>query len=89
MEKRGAKNIKVLGIEDKRHITTGISTAASGELLPLQVIFTSTIQHCLPKPNIGKLDCLSVGFHLTYSTIYWSTLETYQIVCIKDLTTLL
>jgi hypothetical protein len=33
-EKRGAKNIEVLGIEDKRQITI-ISSIASGELLPL------------------------------------------------------
>lgn len=77
-KKRGAKDIKVLRIEDKGQITAAVSSAASGELLPLQVIFTGTTQRCLPKPSIGKSDCLFVGFHLTYSNTYLSTLETCQ-----------
>jgi hypothetical protein len=53
-KKRCAKDIKVLEIEDKHQIIVVVSFATSGELLPLQVIFTGTTQRCLPKSNIGK-----------------------------------
>jgi hypothetical protein len=77
-KKKGANDIKILGIEDKHQIIVVVSSAASGEILPLQIIFTSTIQHCLPKPNISKSDSLSASFHFTYFGTHWSTLEIYQ-----------
>ena len=78
MEKKGAKDIKILGIEDKRQIIVVVSFAVSGEILLLQIIFTSTTQYCLPKSNISKLDSLSVSIYCTYFGTHWSTLEIYQ-----------
>jgi hypothetical protein len=42
MEKRGNKDIKVLGIEDKHQIIAIVSSIANGDLLSLQIIHTST-----------------------------------------------
>jgi hypothetical protein len=77
-EKRGAKDVKVLGVEDKRQITACISSSASGDLLLLQLVFTGTTPHCLSKINTGQASCLASGFDLAYSSTYWSTLETCE-----------
>ena len=37
---KNIKYVKILGIEDKRQITCVMSSSASGELLPIQTIFT-------------------------------------------------
>jgi hypothetical protein len=50
-KRRSAKDVKILGIEDKRQITSYVSSSASGNLLPLQLVFTGTTPHCLPKIN--------------------------------------
>ena len=39
-EKRGSKDIKIVGLEDKHQVTTCVSSAANGTLLPMQIIFT-------------------------------------------------
>jgi len=36
---KGVKDVKSLGKDDKRQITYTVSSAASGDLLPLQLIF--------------------------------------------------
>jgi len=46
-EKKGSKDIHVLGVEDKRKITVAISFAVDGSSLPLQAIFTRSTR-CLP-----------------------------------------
>jgi hypothetical protein len=75
-KKRGAKDVKVLGIEDKRQITTCVSSSASDDFLPLQLVFTGTTPRCLPKINTGQTSCLASRFDLVYSSTHWSTLET-------------
>jgi hypothetical protein len=42
------KNIHVLGIEDKRQITSGISSLVDGNLSPLHIIFIRSTITCLP-----------------------------------------
>jgi hypothetical protein len=58
-ERRGAKDVKFLGIEDKRQITACVSSSTSGDLLPLQLVFTGTTPRCLPKINTGQTSCLA------------------------------
>ena len=39
-ERRGSKDIKIVGLEDKRQVTACVSSAVDGTLLPMQIIFT-------------------------------------------------
>lgn len=39
-KKKGSKDIKVTGMGDKRQVTCCVSSAATGVLLPMQIIFT-------------------------------------------------
>jgi hypothetical protein len=64
----GDKRIQVLGIEDKRQITSVVSSAANGRLLPLQIVFQGTTNRSLSPMNEGRRTCSSFGFHLTYSS---------------------
>jgi hypothetical protein len=75
-ETKGAKHIQVLGIEDKKQITTIVSSSTNGTLLPLQIVFQGTTNHSLPPMNKGRRTCYSFGFHSTFSSNNWSTLET-------------
>jgi hypothetical protein len=47
-------------------------------MLPLQVVFRGTTSQVFPPMNEGRKNCLSNGFHLTYSSNHWSNLETIQ-----------
>ena len=77
MGKKGSKDIKVTGMEDKRQVTCCVSSAANGVLLPMQIIFTGKTVRCLPKTHAARI-CLDYGFHLTMSTNHWSNLQTCQ-----------
>ena len=80
-EKKGSKDIKVIGVEDKRQITIYISSVLNKALLAMQVIFTSKIERYLLKTRDAKI-CLDYGFHLTMSYNDWSNLQTcQQFVC--------
>jgi hypothetical protein len=47
MEKKGSKDIHVLGVENKRQIIVVVSSTTNGSSLLLQVIFTRSIKRCL------------------------------------------
>ncbi len=59
MEKEGTKQIPVVGKDDKREITVLITVAATGDMLPPQVIYKGArLQDAMPKllfPRIGPL----------------------------------
>jgi hypothetical protein len=74
------KGVGVIGGDDKRSITACVLSAASGALLPLQVIFLGTTNRVLPKTQCGKLG-LSFGFHYTKTENHWSNLESMQNSC--------
>ena len=40
MEKRGAKRVKIAGVDDKRQITAVFAATAAGEFLPIQLILS-------------------------------------------------
>lgn len=75
---KGTKDVKILGMEDKRQITCVMSSSASGELLPIQAIFTGKTSRCLPKQSEEKAKCIELGWHFTFSPNHWSTLHTSQ-----------
>jgi hypothetical protein len=52
------KNVKILGIEDKRQITCVMSSSVSEELLPIQTIFTGKTIRCLPKQSDKNIKCM-------------------------------
>lgn len=52
---RGAKQIRGVSIDDKRQITVNVAGAATGLLLPLQLIFKGTTTRCLPRRPFLKM----------------------------------
>ena len=76
LDVNGVKDVKILGLEDKRQITCIVSSNASGKLLPSQLIFTGTTVWCLLKFTEEKTRCIHERWHLTYSANHWSILET-------------
>ena len=75
---KGTKDVKILGMEDKRQITCVVSSSASEELLPIQTIFTGRPTRCLPKQSDENVKCMEAGWHFTFSPNHWSTLHTSQ-----------
>jgi hypothetical protein len=73
---KGSKHVLVHGMEDKRQITCSVSSTAAGNLLLFQLIFTGTIDRCLPPRNVGRQVCEEEGWHLTCSNNHWSNLAT-------------
>ena len=63
---KGVNDVKILGLKDKRQITCVIFSNALGELLPPQLIFTTTTNRCLPKYTEVKARCLEEGWHLIF-----------------------
>lgn len=82
-EKKGSKDIKVSGMEDKPQVTCCLSSSSDGTLLPMQIIFTGKTKCSLPKTDVARI-FLADGFHLTMSLSHWSNLETCQqfVLCI-------
>jgi hypothetical protein len=73
-EKRGSKRVAVAGHEDKRQITCVVSSALSGELLPLQLVFTGKTHASHPPAPEGHL-AMQQGMHLTHTYNHWSNLD--------------
>ena len=45
---KGIKQVSVYGLEDKRQVTVVVSSAATGEVLPFQVVFQGLTSRALP-----------------------------------------
>ena len=45
---KGAKNAPIKGIDDKRQITATFVISATGEFLPMQLIYPGKTKRCLP-----------------------------------------
>jgi hypothetical protein len=73
---KGIKQVRVHGLEDKRQVTVVVSSAATGEVLPFQVVFQGLTSRALPPLNDGKRECVDCGWDLTFSHNHWSTMET-------------
>jgi hypothetical protein len=73
---KGSKHVLVYGVDNKWQITCSISSSTTGNLLQFQLIFTGTIDRCLPPQNIGRQECEDEGWHLTSTNNHWSNLQT-------------
>ena len=75
---KGAKDVAVPGLEDKRQITMVVGSAWSGDLLPLQFIFAgkkeSNVQKLYKTPDGNLRE--QWGIHVTCTENHWSNLET-------------
>ena len=76
--KKGSKHVLVHGMEDKKQVTISVSSSASGNLLPFQVVFTGLTDKSLPPRNPGRLQCEGAGWQLTCSKNHWSNMSTCQ-----------
>jgi hypothetical protein len=50
----GAKQVEIIGIEDKRQITALLSCTMSGDLLPPQLLYQGKTQNCHPKVDFPE-----------------------------------
>ena len=49
LEQQGAAKVKVAGVDDKREITGVVAASMSGDLLPLQLLYTGVTDRCHPR----------------------------------------
>jgi hypothetical protein len=73
---KNSKHVMVHGVEDKRQITVAASSAANGKVLPFHVIFQGLTSRSLPPLNDGRIACEESGWHVTFTSNHWSTLDT-------------
>jgi hypothetical protein len=76
-EVKGVKEVKCLRKDDKRQITTVVSSTASGELVPLQLVFQGKMEVVVPKDEDAKRAVVA-GWHLTMSENHWSNFVTMK-----------
>jgi hypothetical protein len=73
---RGAKQVATVGQEEKRAFTLVPSISASGELLPMQAIFTGrTTSSCPSSASKRYKEALAQGYTMlpSLTSTYWST----------------
>ncbi|EIW85939.1 hypothetical protein CONPUDRAFT_28001, partial [Coniophora puteana RWD-64-598 SS2] len=77
-EVRGAKQVSVLGKEEKRAFTAVVGVSASGDLLPMQFIFKGGSHRSLPSSHAPSMDeATRLGFVYSWNSAnYWSSLPT-------------
>ena len=49
MKEKGSKRVEIIGLNDKRQITSLFCAALAGEILPLQPICQRKTTACLPR----------------------------------------
>ena len=75
----GAKQVAVVGIEEKRAFTLMVSVAADGTILPFQAIYRGSTKISLPSAASPHYkDAMAAGFLLEFSgtKTYWSNHKT-------------
>ena len=66
---KGAKNVPVKGVDDKRQITATFAVSSTGDFLPIQLIYEGKTKRCLPKIDFPEM------FNVTFSENHWSNTE--------------
>lgn len=76
----GAKQVSLVGIEDKRAFTLMVSVAASGAILPFQAIYQGYSPLSLPNPGTLATAVNGAKFRLEFSntSTYWSNQQTMR-----------
>ena len=73
----GSEDVSIVGMDDKRQITAVFQVAATGAILPPQLIFQGKTDRCLPVPALrGQLE--EIGWHFTHSQNHWSNQTTMR-----------
>ena len=65
---KGANNVPIKGIDDKRQITATFAASAVGEFLPMQLIYAVNTSRCLPIFDFPR------SSNVTYTEKHWSNL---------------
>jgi hypothetical protein len=68
-ESKGTKRVQVLSFEDKKQLTMVVSSSVIKDLLPPQIVFTSSTPRTLPLNSKGKTYCINDGWDLTLMRI--------------------
>ena len=66
MEKEGTKRVEIIAKDDKRQLTAVFAGSATGEFLPLQLIYEGKTDRCLPYYNFPS------SWHITKTPAHWS-----------------
>ena len=66
---KGAKNVPIKGVDDKRQITATFAVSCVGDVLPMQLLYAGKTSRCLPKYDFP--DTFSVSF----TENHWSNTE--------------
>ena len=66
---KGAKNVPIKGVDDKRQITAAFAVSLTGKFLPIQLIYKGKTKCSLPKFKFPST------FSLSYTENHWSNTE--------------
>ena len=66
---KGAKNIPIKGVDDKRQVTTTFAVSCAREFLPIQLIYAGKTERILPKYYFPP------SFSVTFTENHWSNTE--------------
>ena len=70
MEKKGAKRVELVALDDKQQITAVFGCTLKGDFLPLQVIYRGKTTACLPKFKFPD------DLHATFTANHWANERT-------------
>jgi hypothetical protein len=70
MNKTGAKQVAIAGVDDKRQITMVLANTPTGDVLPPQVVYQGLTNRCHPTYKFPT------GWHITHTANHWSNEET-------------
>jgi hypothetical protein len=72
LAEKGAKQVEIVGLDDKRQITALLGCSLTGDLLPLQLIYTGKTDKCHPSYAFPD------DWQVTHSESHWSTSKTME-----------
>ena len=76
----GAKQVAMVGMDDKRAFTLVVGVAADGSLLPFQAVFVGKTKASVPSatdsPNYNKAINAGFKFECSGTGTYWSNQKT-------------
>ncbi len=70
--KEGSKRVEIVGVDDKRQITTVLAGSLAGDYLPPQLIYKGTTKRCLPTVKFPD------KWHITHSHNHWANEQTMK-----------
>ena len=62
---KGAKNLSIKDADNKRQITATFVVSATGNFLPIQLVYTGKTKICFPNVEFPR------SFHVMYTEKYW------------------